>query len=169
MHDIYIFDFDYTLYKTCEQIILWSPRGGHIINNQPCKLVGSDEWHDIIIAEDEKINNDSFVNFYDVNFDCAKPIRPIIEIFNSKHNKMILSARPQCLEDKIKTHLGNVEYIGLQSSNPEDKIKIITQFKNPCVYEDSNSIINSLIKMRIDCVKVVTTETYTNLKFHYHD
>lgn len=170
MHDIYIFDFDYTLYKTYEEIILWSPRGEHIINNKTCRLVGSDELPNLILAKDEYLDDDSFINFYDLNIDTAKPIIPVIEKFNCCKQKIILSARPKNskLESKIKKLLGDVEYIGLKSSNPIDKLKIIKKYKNPCVYEDSNKLINLLIKEKIDCVKVETNNINTTLIFNYN-
>lgn len=169
MHDIYIFDFDYTLFKTYEEIILWTNRGENLINGKKCRFIGPDEFNSLIIAEDEHVNDESFVNFKDVDTKRVKPIKPCIERFHSCSNKIILSARPQCIEPKIKELLGDVNYIGLESSDPKAKLEVIKKYENPCVYEDSNKLINMLRSQKIDCVKVELEIGCTNLRYYYNE
>ena len=81
MHSNYIFDFDYTLYKTSETVLVWSPRGDFNHNGKTCLRLLPSVFSMYKLADDEEINDESFVYFYSIDFEKAIPIKPILEIF----------------------------------------------------------------------------------------
>ena len=168
MHDIYIFDFDYTLYKTSETVLVWSPRGDHIVDGKKCFRLLPNLFAQYKISTDEIINEDSFKNFYAIDFDKAMPIKPCLEIFNIVDNKVVLSARPmEASQDFYAKHGHNCQFIGLKNSSSDAKLEVIHKYKNPIVFEDSSFVIEELVKEKIDCVHVITESTMTtNLKYH---
>ena len=169
MHNWYIFDFDYTLFKTAETVLVWSPRGDSSYNGQTCFRLLPSLFAHYNKADDEIINDESFVNFYSIDFRKATPIKPVIEIFNLAKNKKILSARPQEASKDFYQYLGtDTEFIGLKNSSANIKLDYVLNFDNPLVFDDSPIVINTLISHGIDCV-LVTSESdgKTILTYNY--
>lgn len=157
MHDIYIFDFDYTLYKTSETVLVWSPRGDHEVGGRKCFRLLPSIFAQYGISSDEEINEDSFINFYKIDFDKAIMINPCMEIFSIVPNKVVLSARPQEASADFYAKHGHVcEFVGLKNSSSSAKLEFIKKYKNPIVFEDSSFVIDDLLKNKVDCVHVVS-------------
>ena len=149
------FDFDYTLYKTAETVLIWSPRGDSIYDGRTCFRLSPSLFAHYEKADDEIVDETSFVNFFSIDFAAAKPIVPVVEIFNLTKNKKILSARPQEAASDFYNYMGNdAEFIGLKNSSAASKLEFILNFDNPLVFEDSPVVINTLIENGIDCVLV---------------
>jgi len=142
---VHIFDFDYTLFKTVENVFIWSPRGNYFKHGKPCIRLDSQDYLNYSLCDDEYVNDLSFSEFNSVDFIRAKPIYPTLSIFKSVKNKIILSARPQCVGDQIKKNLiGDYDFIGLDSGDAEKKIKILKSIKtkNLILYDDSKKVID---------------------------
>jgi hypothetical protein len=171
MHNWYIFDFDYTLFKTSETVLIWSPRGDSVQNGKKCFRLLPSLFSHYKKADDEIINEESFVNFYSIDFQKAKPILPVLEIFNLVKNKKILSARPQeAAKDFYKTMGQDAEFIGLKDSSANRKLNYILNFDNVLVFEDSPAVIELLRSHGIDCVLVSSeTDDKTMLFYHYNN
>lgn len=150
MYNIYVFDFDYTIAKTIEHILIWSPRGTSRINNKNYIPVHPNNFKHYNIASDEEINDASFQEFYSVNIEKAIPIMPIIEyiqLYSIHNNILILSARPQESEIYIYKFLSQylnidivknkIKFIGLKSSYAIDKINYI---HNNLICSNTNKI-----------------------------
>ena len=75
MRTLIVFDFDYTLAKTIENIWVWSPRGTRSYNNKLYNPIHPIEIQKTKIADDEIINNESFLEFHDINLDKLKIIK----------------------------------------------------------------------------------------------
>jgi hypothetical protein len=168
MHNNYIFDFDYTLYKTSETVLVWSPRGDCNYNGKTCLRLLPSIFAMYKLADDEIVNDESFVNFYNIDFEKAIPIKPTLEIFHLVDKKIVLSARPpEASVDFYNFVDKSTEFIGLKNSTAEAKLNFINKFDNPIVFEDSGFIINSLRKNNIDCVHVIHDDSSTiNLKYY---
>ena len=78
----YIFDFDYTLFKTYEEIKVWSPRGDRNCKQGAYFPLLPNEYQSFKLAEDEYLNKESFSEFLKVDWGRASPIQPVLEIFN---------------------------------------------------------------------------------------
>ena len=168
MHDIYIFDFDYTLYKTSETVLVWSPRGDHEVGGKKCFRLLPSIFAQYKISSDEEINEESFLNFYSIDFDKALEIKPCLEIFNLVDKKIILSARPPDAAKSFYEKHGNIcEFIGLKNSSSKAKLDVIKSFKNPLVFEDSSFVIDELVKNKIDCVHVIS-EAVNKINLNYN-
>lgn len=168
---LHIFDFDYTLYETFELINIWSPRGDFLCGEKPCFKVNPSEYHHFKFGLDEYVNEDSFNNFNDINWSKAKPILPTISVFELVKNKIILTARPQCIEKSIRQKLhGDYEIYALGDGSPILKIDFIKKInsKNLIIYEDSQSVIDLCNENSINNVKVSKHKNKTNLKYTFY-
>lgn len=154
--DKYIFDFDYTLFKTVETVLISSPRGTKIINGKTYIEITSPQFPNYVMQADEAIDSNSFINFRSVDFTKATPITDVLELYEQVSNKLILSARPHKAVDDIRKRLGKgTEFIGLGHSDSLMKMNIISHYTNPLVFEDSSKLVAKLIAERINCVHVV--------------
>ena len=170
MHSNYIFDFDYTLYTTSETVMVWSPKGDSVFNGRTCFHLLPAEFSTYNLCDGDTIDEDSFLNFYNIDFQNATPIYPVVEWYNLVQNKVILSARPQnAANDFYKKHGNSVEFIGLKNSCPKAKIEVIKYYKDVLVFEDSWRVIEECIINKIDCVFVkLDSNNNTQLKYYYN-
>lgn len=188
MNTLVVFDFDYTLAKTTENIWIWSPRGTRTHNNKSYFLAHPTEIQKITIADDEYLDNESFFEFYDINLDRTKIIYPIflyLELFTKdpKYQILILSARPQSVENKIYKllHANNIKkdivtFKGLENSNPNEKIIYIEEYvkdqhiDNIILFEDNQNVISlakeklNYKKLRLFLVSLINNEI--NIKYY---
>jgi len=153
-----IFDFDFTLAKTIENIWVWSPRGNLEHNGKKYISVHPYFIQKNGICDDEEINEESFIEFSDINLEKTKIIWPVFEYFKLYNllNKeiTILSARPQCVEEKVflllsknKIDTSKVKFVGLKNSLAEEKIKfILNKIKENkdfeiTIFEDNDNVL----------------------------
>lgn len=163
----YIFDFDYTLFKTYEEIKVWSPRGDRNCKQGAYFPLLPNEYQSFKLAEDEYLNKESFSEFLKVDWGRASPIQPVLEIFNLVKKKIILTARDQSIEPFIrKKILGAYDFVGLGDGSPNLKLNFIQKFKRPFVFEDSikvvelcnaNKIPNGLVTLKNQSVNILYT------------
>ena len=163
--ELIVFDFDYTLAKTYELIWVWSPRGTRKYKNKKYIPVHPSMLSKHKIGDDEKINNDSFKEFYSLDIIKTKPITLTINLLKyylsnyHKYKVYIVSARPQSVEKDVISFLNlydvnttNLNYIGLTNSDPEAKIDCIKNIVNKdiynsiSIYEDNKYVINNINK-----------------------
>ena len=169
---LHIFDFDYTLYETFELIKIWSPRGDSLCSRKPCFKVNPSEYHHFKFGVDEYVDEDSFDNFNKVNWLKARPILPTLSIFELVKKKIILTARPQCVEKSIRQKLhGDYEIHGLSDGNPILKIDFLKKLnsKNIIIYEDSQSVIDLCNKNSINNAKVNKNKNQTTIKYTFNE
>tara|TARA_R110001592_G_scaffold234125_1_gene491741 strand:- start:101 stop:715 length:615 start_codon:yes stop_codon:yes gene_type:complete len=158
------FDFDYTLARTTENVMVWSPRGTSKFKGRKYTPLSAREYNIMEIADDEVIDEESYTQFKKVNINKAKPIDSVLLLLNTYFNKdncvKVLSARPQEAGDDvlsflkkqgiIKTHL--IEYKGCQSSSPALKFHYICECVkkyNPSeviLFDDSKKVIQFVEK-----------------------
>ena len=67
MKEIVFFDFDYTLAKTVENVMVWSPRGIHTHNGKSYILLNPKQYNVYKLANDEFIDEESYRQFKKVN------------------------------------------------------------------------------------------------------
>ena len=150
--NLIIFDFDFTIAKTIERISVRSPRGNYQIRDKLYKKIHPSEIQQFGIGDDELIDENSYQEFYYLNKEKSKIIKPIIpyiEYYN-KDTYYILTARPQELEGEIRVFLNNnnintqfLTYVGLKNSSYKNKIKWIDSqmqkkdYKNIILFEDN--------------------------------
>jgi hypothetical protein len=159
-----IFDFDFTIAKTVENIWVWSPRGCNVHDGKRYYPMHPQELSNSGIGDDETIDDDSFKEFYSINTSRAKSIIPVIkdiiyytEIKN--YEVIILTARPQRVEDEVFYILKNnnvntnkINFVGLTNSKAQAKIDYIinniltNKTDDIIIYEDSSSVIDLAIK-----------------------
>ena len=170
MHKNFIFDFDYTLYKTSETVLVWSPRGDFEHDGKKCFRLLPHFFSLYKLESDESINEESFINFYNIDFEKAIPIFPVLEIFNIVEKKLVISARPPEAAKDFNNFLGaKTKFIGLKDSSPDAKINLINEFEKPIVFEDSIFVIDCLRKNKIDCVHVLHDDFSTiNLRYYFN-
>jgi hypothetical protein len=164
----HIFDFDYTLYKTFERVKVWSPRGDCLEGGKPCFSLDPSEFHHFKIGRDEHINDSSFAEFNNVNWEKAIPILPTLFIFNQCSNKMILTSRSQDIESEIRKKIkDSFDFVGLGKTEGIHKINFIKNLKkdNAIMYDDSSEVINLCNKEGIKNVKVTNFKKKTTLDF----
>ena len=176
MTDCIVFDFDFTIAKTVENIWVWSPRGCNTYNNKTYYPIHPQELSNIGIGDDETINNDSFTEFYDINLDKTIIIKPVIINLAYYTNFLnihvqILSARPNNVKNKIFHLLDingintkNISFTGLSNSFAEAKIQYINNIllqdsENLIIYEDSIRVLELAhkafnFKTKLECVLV---------------
>lgn len=183
-----VFDFDYTLAKTIENIWVWSPRGTRSYNNKLYNPIHPTEIQKTNIADDEIINNESFLEFHDINLDKLKIIYPIflyLKLFtlDTKYKILILSARPQSIENKINQLLINnniehtrVQFKGLENSEANEKIIYLTNYlqdKNITeliLFEDNQNVLSiakekfNYIQSRYFFISLISNEI--NIKYY---
>ena len=158
MQEIIFFDFDYTLARTVENVMLWSPRGTNKYKDKSYILLNPKEYNVYKKANDEFINEESFIQFSKINLKLAKPIESTIFLlksyFNQKYIIKIISARPQEVEKYIMRflknnnidHCGKIEFKGCKSSDPLLKLEFIEKCiikyhpKKITVFDDSNKV-----------------------------
>lgn len=157
-----IFDFDYTLAKTQEHIRLWSPRGTRIHDGKCYIPVHPSLLNKITTADDEYLNEDSFIEFYGLDIKKTQPIKILLKLLNyyidNGYSVWILTARPPEAKNDIFKFLAkyninhsNIEYHGLKNSCPKNKINFIlnnisTNIKEIILYEDNQYIIENIKK-----------------------
>lgn len=170
MHSNYIFDFDYTLYKTSETVMVWSIKGDQTFNGKTCFKILPTEFASYELCDGEIVDEDSFLNFNSIDFENATPIYPVFEWYNMTNNKIVLSARPQsAAHDFYKHHGDAVEFIGIKNSCPKAKIEVIKRYQNPLVFEDSFRVIEECRSNNIDCVFVkIDDSNNTQLTYYYN-
>lgn len=159
-----IFDFDFTIAKTVENIWVWSPRGCNVHDGKRYYPMHPQELSNSGIGDDETIDDDSFKEFYSISTSRAKSIIPVIkdiiyytEIEDRKIT--ILTARPQCVENEVLDILKNnnvntdkINFVGLTNSKAQAKIDYIinniltNKTDDIIIYEDSSSVIDLAIK-----------------------
>jgi len=163
--ELIVFDFDYTLAKTIESIRVWSPRGTRLHKDKPYIPVHPSMLSKHKIGDDEKINDDSFKEFYSLDIIKTKPITLTINLLKyylsdcHKYKVYIVSARPQVVEKDVISFLNlydvnttNLNYIGLTNSDPKAKIDCVKNivnkniYKNICIYEDNKYVIDNISK-----------------------
>lgn len=169
---LHIFDFDYTLYKTYENILVWSPRGDSFENGKRCFKLNPQEYHHYNFGADEFVDDSSFVNFSFINWGKSKPIFPTLNIFNLIKNKMILTSRGQEVESDIRSVLkGDFGFVGLCNGKPEEKIKFLENLntKDFIIYEDSNLVINLCNEKKYNNVKVSHDKGSTSLIYNLYN
>lgn len=162
MGELVFFDFDYTLARTVENVMLWSPRGTNQYRNKKYILLNPKEYNVIKKANDEFIDEESYLQFNQVDLKLAKPIESTVFLLKSYLNEKcvikILSARPQIVEKYVMKFLENnkinhqneIEFKGCKSSDPFLKLA----FVESCVrkyrptkitlYDDSKKVIECL-------------------------
>jgi hypothetical protein len=163
--ELIVFDFDYTLAKTIESIWVWSPRGTRLYKDKPYIPVHPSMLSKHKIGDDEKIDDDSFKEFYSLDIIKTKPITLTINLLKyyltncHKYKVYIVSARPQSVEKDVISFLNlydvnttNLNYIGLTNSDPEAKIDCIKNIVNKdiynsiSIYEDNKYVIDNINK-----------------------
>tara|TARA_B100002019_G_scaffold292766_1_gene317015 strand:- start:1477 stop:2049 length:573 start_codon:yes stop_codon:yes gene_type:complete len=159
MSSLIVFDFDFTLFRTDEKIWVWSPRGTSVFNNQKYSPIHPRDITNL--AYDETINENSFKEFFDIDIDKCKPIKPVIQhlLYYTeicKEDVIVLTARPQSCEHKIRQVLKNnglkqnIDIVGLQQTPPEAKLKYIQDavakhnYNKIVIYEDNLDVLNIL-------------------------
>lgn len=159
-----VFDFDFTIAKTIEHILVESPRGSFNKDGKFYERVHPTELQQRGICDDEKIDEqNSFTEFYGLNLEKSKIINPILiylKYYSDNQKVFILTARPQSLENDIlkllkqnKVNTDNVSYNGLANSSFLEKIKwiknkISNQYDTIILFEDNKKLIDYLIEER---------------------
>lgn len=159
MSSLAVFDFDFTIAKTYEKIWVWSPRGTREFNGKTYIPIHPSELQNRQLANDESITEESFSEFYDVDVTKAKLINPIIRhikyhIHATNDKVIILTARPQCVEEKViylleecNIDTSKIKFFGLAKTAAEEKVKFLSEYikenniSSLMVYEDSVSVI----------------------------
>ena len=165
---LHIFDFDYTLYKTCELLSVWSPRGDCISNGRSCFKFNSQEYQHYEIADDEYIDASSFDSFKKVDWDRAVRIDPIYYLFETVSKKLILTARHQCIDKYIKQKLpGKYNIKGLDSGEAVSKVNYIKSLgiEKVIVYDDSYKVIQLCKQNNIPCAYVQAKQNTINIQY----
>ena len=168
---LHVFDFDYTLYQTFELINVWSPRGDSIVDGKKCFKLNAIEFHHYNLARDESLDDDSFLDFNNVNFNNAIPIKPLIFIFKTCKNKMILTARSALAEESIRQSIkGDFPIKCLGNGKPESKLSFLKKLNRNdiIVYDDSQKLIDLLNLNSINNVKVSTSKNKVNLNYSFY-
>lgn len=168
---LHIFDFDYTLYRTTENIYVWSPRGDFIKDDKKSIRLNSQDFFFYKIAEDEYIDESSFCDFSSIDFEKAKPIEPVLNIFNNAKKKIILTARSNLCESCIRKSLyGDYDFFGLGDGDPEKKINFIKSINEDklIVYEDSPMVIDLCKKNSINNVFIKSRLKKLNLEYTFY-
>jgi len=162
MCEFVVFDFDFTIAKTIEHILVASPRGSFIMDDESYERIHPTELQQRGIADDEKIDEQkSFIEFYKLNLEKCKIIKPILiylKYYSDNQKVFILTARPQSLENDIlkllkenKINIENISYNGLANSSFLEKTKwikdnISNQYDTIVLFEDNKKLIDHLIK-----------------------
>ena len=180
--NLIIFDFDFTIAKTIECIAVRSPRGSHRISNKLYRKVHPTEIQQFGISDDEIIDENSYQEFYYLNQEKSKIIKPIIPYieYYSKNTYYILTARPQELEKEIKTFLSSnnidtktLRYVGLKNSSHKHKIKWIDDkikkesYDNIVLFEDNILFIEDAYAKykKIECYYIKNLVDTTVIKY----
>lgn len=164
MRKFVVFDFDFTLTKTIEHILVESPRGSFTKDGKLYERVHPTELQQRGICDDEKIDEqNSFTEFYKLNSQKCKMINPVLiylKYYSDNQKVFILTSRPQSLESDIlkllkqnKVNTNNVSYNGLTNSCFLEKVKwiknnISNQHDTIILFEDNKKLIDYLIEER---------------------
>ena len=142
--------------------MLWSPRGTSKYKNNSYILLNPKEYNVYKKANDEFINEESFMQFEHIDLDLAKPIESTIFLLKSYFDQnyiiKILSARPQTVEKYVMKFLENnninhkntIEFKGCKSSDPMLKLKYIEKCvekylpKKITIFDDSVKVIQCI-------------------------
>jgi len=162
MFKLIIFDFDFTIAKTVEHILVVSPRGTYIYDNKQYRRIHPTMFQQQGMYDDETLDNNSYIEFYRLNIQKTKIITPVIEYlkFYSKQTIVnILTARPQDVENNIMLFLKannvdtkNIKYKGLCHSSSSKKVEWIKKtlieknYSEIILFEDNKKVIDSMIK-----------------------
>lgn len=158
MDELVVFDFDFTIAATYENILVFSPRGEKIFKNKTYRSVHPLEIQKFGIYDDETITEDSFVEFYSLDSNRSKIIKPILPYLYHYSNKElhILTARPQSIENKVIKFLSqyietsNINFNGLTNSSWKKKQEwILNKMKKHdklVLFEDNKKLIDDLRK-----------------------
>lgn len=160
MSNLVIFDFDFTIARTTEHIHVWSPRGNLLKDGKTYMRVHPAELQQAGIGDDEKIDDNSFIEFYTLNINKCKIIKPVmnyLKYYSDKQNVFILTARPQSVGKKVlsflkqcEININNIDYNGLANSDTDAKIAWIKnkiqkyKYSNLILFEDNKKIIQNL-------------------------
>lgn len=183
-----IFDFDYTIAKTVEHIWVWSPRGSFIHNNKSYHRIHPTELQQAGIADDEKIDDESFKEFYDLNIaktQIINPIFPYIKYYTITNEIYILTSRPQSVKDNVFIFLAQnnintnkINFVGLQHSSFHKKIEWIenqsvnNNYKKIILFEDNKKLIDYLLNNNINNISFdlyYINTNYHNIIITYHE
>lgn len=155
------FDFDYTLAKTIEHVRIWSPRGTRTYKGKYYRIANPLEYNLLKLADDEYLDDDSFIEFNKIDIKKAIPITLNLYLLNffmieENNNTMILSARPQRVEnyifDFLKAHniknYNKITFKGCGSSDPSLKYDYIKEQtlrfkpKEVLLFDDSTKVVD---------------------------
>jgi len=161
MSNFVIFDFYFTIAKTVEHIHVWSPRGHLLKDGKTYIRIHPSELQQGGIGDDEKIDDESFKEFYTLDIKKCKIIKPIInylKYYSDTQNIFILTARPQSVEKQVLSllkqyniNINHIDYNGLANSDVDAKIVWIKnkiqkyRYSNLILFEDNKKIIKNLL------------------------
>lgn len=174
---IAVFDFDYTIAETSECVL--------------CKIGKSENYSRINPVEFNQIRNkilnkldqNAFIEFDDINIDEAKPIHSSLELMQRLYSQgcdiVILSARPQMVEIKIDQFMQKYStvkdytFIGLGSGDPDHKVNFIEEHcnDNSWLIEDNIYCIARCaisLPFKINYGYVVKDESHYKIQMHYN-
>jgi hypothetical protein len=157
-----VFDFDFTIAKTIEEIFVWSPRGDLITNDRRSyKKIHPTQLQQEGIADDESITEESFCEFYSLDQKHTKiipAIFPYIKYHTNAQEIFILTARPQEAENEILSFLEingidkqKINFVGLRHSSFLKKIEWIESkinknfYQKLIIFEDNKNLIDYLL------------------------
>ena len=131
---IAVFDFDYTLAETSECVLLKAEYSDNYYRLTPKEYLERKE------SIKDKLDENAFVEFDDIDLNNIHPIGQSLRLMERLYNQgcsiVILSARPQKVENKIRkfmldfSSVQDYQFIGLGSGNPMRKIDFIEQNGN---------------------------------------
>ncbi|HAI43279.1 MAG TPA: hypothetical protein DCM40_36865 [Maribacter sp.] len=172
------FDFDFTLAKTFENVRIWSPRGTETYNGKITYSLSPNKFNVLNLADDEELNEDSYVEFFKININRAVPIDPILNflkfyLLDEKNMITILSARPQAVEKDVKSFLiknhiddlSRVQFKGCQSACPSKKYDFIkerittSEIREIFLFEDSKKNIKFIVDNLLTQFQSITLRT----------
>lgn len=170
-NNLIIFDFDFTIAKTSEHILVVSPRGEHIYKNKKYRRLHPSEIQQLGIHDDESLDDYSYNEFYltDPNKTIIiKPVLLYLKYFTLDHKVFILTARPNEAKisilnflDQNNISIKNIEYVGLKNSSPSKKLDWIKehindkQYNELTLFEDNKVFIDMLLKIELNLKKTL--------------
>jgi hypothetical protein len=159
MRELVVFDFDFTIAKTSEHILVYSPRGELTVNNKKYRRLHPTEVQQFGIHEDEKIDENSFLEFYSLDINNTRLITAVTPYLYYYMNRPfnILTARPQSVAHDVYLFLetngiltDNLTFTGLTSSFHYKKVNWICdklkndRFNKLILFEDNKRVIDDV-------------------------